>query len=160
MVMSNAWPAESHVHDGTTFGKVAYVCCLQDDFSCNGFCAGQDHEIEKLNNILSIEWAGHGSVVYTQPDALGRPARVHSVNFQILVPAACTPFPKTDDCKHALAWSNSQNTLQPIMGVVACIAQQTNEDLNLCSWVCCKRPKQCQPCCNTSASVSSYCGLD
>lgn len=33
-------------------------------------------EVDKVANVISIEWAGSNFLVYTQPDDLGRPFRV------------------------------------------------------------------------------------
>ena len=40
--------------------------------------AGQADDLDKLVDVISIEWAGSESLIYTQSDTQGRPCKVHA----------------------------------------------------------------------------------
>ena len=76
--MPNLWPAWSDVHTAQLSVNLPQCIFCRSMFPCDQFSAGQTQEIGKLSNVVSVEWAGCNTVVYTQPDAISRPARVHS----------------------------------------------------------------------------------
>lgn len=48
--------------------------------SVRDVCAGQPGKAHQLSDVVSIEWAGNDALVYSQPDALGRPYKVQSTH--------------------------------------------------------------------------------
>lgn len=41
--------------------------------------AGQATQVDRLHDVLSIEWAGSEAIIYTQRNAQGRPSKVHAM---------------------------------------------------------------------------------
>ena len=55
-------------------------------------CAGQPETLHQLSDVVSVEWAGNDALVYTQPDALGRPYKVqssHAHTAVVSIPPGC-----------------------------------------------------------------------
>ena len=51
--------------------------------------AGPVKELDRLANVMSIEWSGSDVLVYTQPDAQGRPFRVYCLLPPVLLSVMC-----------------------------------------------------------------------
>ena len=61
----------SKTHDVTRFKM--YLCTLLSQLLR---AAEPTARLDRLVNVVSMEWAGNGALVYTTPDAHGRPCQV------------------------------------------------------------------------------------